>query len=135
MAPETLEFLANVGASAATGGVVIALTNPLDCLKQRVQVRAAGPALLAHSSRIVATEGLWRGLWLPGLATNIAACTCSVGTRLGLYARVRRAVRGVGVQCHASCLVCEGVCHSSELCRSSASYLLELALCRLRQLD
>ena len=89
MAPETLEFLANAGASAATGGVVIALTNPLDCLKQRVQVRAAGPALLAHSSRIVATEGLWRGLWLPGLATNIAACTCSVGTRLGLYARVR----------------------------------------------
>ena len=38
-------------------------------------------------------EGLLSGLWLPGVASNMCACTISVGTRLGLYPMLRDALQ------------------------------------------
>ena len=77
---------ANIGASCLTGSAVIALTNPLDCLKSRYQVAPqSGGGVAAFARALVAGDGLWRGLWRPGLATNVCACTISVGTRIGLY--------------------------------------------------
>ena len=41
---------------------------------------------------IIRVEGVWRGLWRPGLVTNMCACSISVGTRLGLYPLLRDAI-------------------------------------------
>ena len=76
-------------ASATTGGIIMASTNWLDCLKIRHQVHSDGGGVLDLGRRIVATEGLWRGLWGVALPLNIAACTVSVGVRIGLYPAVR----------------------------------------------
>tara|TARA_B110001452_G_scaffold193945_1_gene163922 strand:- start:526 stop:1434 length:909 start_codon:yes stop_codon:yes gene_type:complete len=83
--------LSNVAASCFTGATVIAITNPLDCLKQRWQVAQTSTRtpLLAFAQEIVRAEGAWRGLWYPGLLSNCLACTISVGTRIGLYPRLR----------------------------------------------
>lgn len=89
---------ANVGASCATGAAVIALTNPLDCLKNRFQVAPPGErSVRQFAARLVADRGgLLRALWLPGLATNCCACTISVGARLGLYPTLRDSLQGDG---------------------------------------
>ena len=81
---------AGLAASCFTGAAVIGLTTPLDCLKQRWQVEPrSAQSMAGFAQRIVRIQGLWGGLWRPGLATNVAACTCSVGTRLGLYPVIR----------------------------------------------
>lgn len=85
-----------IGASCFTGAAVIALTNPLDCLKQRWQVEPAvggASSLGSFTRRIVVAEGLWHGLWRPGILSNMCACTISVGTRLGLYPMLRDSMR------------------------------------------
>ena len=83
--------MAELSASCITGSLVIAITNPLDCLKQRWQVAPSGShASLLHFARaVVASDGLVGGLWMPGIASNMIACTISVGTRLGLYPLLR----------------------------------------------
>ena len=96
---------ANILASCWTGAVVIALTNPLDCLKQRWQVAQmatepnSSSSMRSFTTRLLQTQGLWVGLWKPGLITNCAACTVTVGTRLGLYPHLRQELnaRGAGV--------------------------------------
>ena len=84
---------AEVSASCLTGAAVIALTNPLDCLKQRWQVEqsigSARGGLFSFTRQILREEGLFRGLWTPGIGSNTVACTCSVGARLGLYPLLR----------------------------------------------
>jgi len=83
---------AEIGASCFTGALVIGITNPLDCLKQRWQVEpreTVHRTLGSFSRAIIEREGLWRGFWRPGLASNMCACTISVGTRLGLYPLLR----------------------------------------------
>lgn len=79
-----------LAASAFTGSAVIAITNPLDCLKQRWQIAPtqSHAGLLSFTRGILRQEGL-AGLWLPGLTTNVIACTYSVGVRLGLYPILR----------------------------------------------
>ena len=87
----------NFLASGTTGAIAMSLTNPLDVLKARWQVMPAGGAggngagggLLAVTRTIVAREGLWNGLWRHALLTNMAACTCSVGFRIGTYPLIR----------------------------------------------
>ena len=88
--PRAHEFVA----SAFTGSAVIGITNPLDCLKQRWQVAPTsnGMGLPAFTGSIIRSEGLLGGLWLPGLTTNVFACTCTVGIRLGLYPMLRDAL-------------------------------------------
>lgn len=83
-----------IGASCFTGAAVIAITNPLDCLKNRWQVEPpGGPSnLLDFTRTIVRNEGLVAGLWAPGLVVNMISCTISVGTRLGLYPMLRDAM-------------------------------------------
>jgi hypothetical protein len=89
----------NVAASCVTGATVIAITNPLDCLKQRWQISRSPQTFLSFTSDILRCEGLFRGLWLHGLATNCIACTVSVGCRIGLYPLLRDALSSGG---HAS---------------------------------
>jgi hypothetical protein len=87
----------NVAASCVTGASVIAITNPLDCLKQRWQISRSPQTFLSFTSDILRCEGLFRGLWLHGLATNCIACTVSVGCRMGLYPLLRDALSPGGL--------------------------------------
>ena len=72
----------NIVLSGITGGLVIAITNPLDALKNRWQTLAPSqvanhrslPRFLVHT---VQTEG-YHALALSGLAANIIACTITL---------------------------------------------------------
>ena len=81
----------NLVAACSTGAVVIFLTNPLDCVKSRWQMapRATFTSIWGFARHVVCAEGVWRGLWLPGLATNCLGCAISVGSRLGFYPALR----------------------------------------------
>ena len=84
-----------VGASCFTGAATMMLTNPLDCLKQRWQVAPmqSQRSLGAFTREILLSEGIFTGLWFPGLTTNVMACSISVGVRLGFYPMLRDALR------------------------------------------
>ena len=87
------ELFRNFAASATTGAITMAATNPLDCLKARWQVSPAA-SMWSLASKIVAEEGIVRGLWSPALALNCIACTCSMGFRVGLYPVIRDSLPG-----------------------------------------
>ena len=81
------EIRRNFIASASTGSITMLCSNWLDCLKARWQVQTTDndKSLFRFLKRIVKNEGLWNGLWKHALGTNMAACTCSMGARIGLY--------------------------------------------------
>lgn len=84
------ELGANLAASSATGVTIIAVTNPMDTLKCRWQVDPIGQRGLYEMLRkIVCAEGLWTGLWRPGLTPNMLAMGCAIGCRNGFYPVVR----------------------------------------------
>jgi len=79
---------------AASGGCCIAdgLLNPLEVVKVRLQLQSTGyyPGLVGGLRRAAAEEGVFRGLWWPGLyATWIRAFT-TVGFRIGMYPTMKR---------------------------------------------
>jgi len=66
------------------------VTSPLDTMRCRWQVTAAADDTLAGFVRqIIHAEGLWTGLWRPGLPANMAAMALAVGGRNGFYPVVR----------------------------------------------
>eukprot|EP00930_Biecheleria_cincta_P089081 TRINITY_DN78340_c0_g1_i1.p1 TRINITY_DN78340_c0_g1~~TRINITY_DN78340_c0_g1_i1.p1 ORF type:complete len:316 (+),score=32.47 TRINITY_DN78340_c0_g1_i1:75-1022(+) len=100
-------LLTNIALSAATGAINMFLTNPLDSLRIRWQCLTSNSgtlgtskvlpcSVLAYTRDIRATDGIWRGLWLPGLAPNCLGCACSVGVRLGFYPTIRDALCPTG---------------------------------------
>ena len=90
----SLDIAVNLLSSGMTGGVAAALFNPLDCLKVRWQVTPPGTAasMRAFAAQVVRSEGLWRGLWAPGLSANFWAVFVSSLGRVGLYPSVRDAL-------------------------------------------
>lgn len=87
------EGIAEGAAACFTGAAVIGLTNHIDCLKQRWQLHTRSTLPFGRFVQdILRAEGLWGGLWRHGLATNGLACSITVGTRLGLYPRLRDAL-------------------------------------------
>lgn len=86
------ELPLNLLASLLTGAAAVVTFNPLDCLRVRWQVlpeAATGNSLSSFASSIVRSEGLLRGLWLPGLGANTVAISMSSGLRLGTYPVLR----------------------------------------------
>lgn len=84
------ELRANLLASAATGATIMMFTNPLDTLRCRWQVGAAGSdTLAAFAKTVVREEGIWRGFWRPGLLPNVVAMSIAIGGRNGFYPVVR----------------------------------------------
>jgi len=83
----------NVAAAALAGLVQPTIFNPLECLRVRWQVSQAaalgGGGLSSFAAAVVRSEGLWEGLWRPGLPLNMGAVTLSQGLRLGLYPTCR----------------------------------------------
>ena len=91
----------NMAASSTCIACAVVLFNPLDCLRIRWQVVSSsggsGPALSlrAYVSRVIASEGLWRGLWTPGVGSNALGAFVSRGIGMGCYPAVRDALCGV----------------------------------------
>eukprot|EP00913_Durusdinium_trenchii_P020813 g19552.t1 len=77
----------NTLAAAVAGCCQPAIFNPMDCLRIRWQV-AGSPdqrSFRRFALHVVRSEGLWKGLWRPGLPTNMCAVAVSQGLRMGLY--------------------------------------------------
>ncbi len=109
----------NVAASCITGAMVIAVTNPLDCLKQRWQISRSPQTFTSFTFEILRSEGLFRGLWQHGLATNCLACTISVGCRIGVYPLLRDALS----DCSAGAVVAPSAMFASGLAGGALGYL------------
>lgn len=81
---------------SVTAGLVAGfITNPTETIRVRWQVlsmtnpSAADTGLLQFARQILRTEGLLRGLWLPGCAGWMASFGGAFGVRMGIYESVR----------------------------------------------
>ncbi|KAH8066638.1 thiosulfate transmembrane transporter [Aureococcus anophagefferens] len=87
----TYDFVVGCGAAGVSGGLAVAVMNPLDTLKVRYQVSASSVAMRPFALEIVAAEGLWGGLYAPGILANFLIGISSMG-RVGCYPYVRDAM-------------------------------------------
>lgn len=97
------ELFLNMAASGSVGALCVGALNPLDTMRIRWQTkgsdimaggRAAAKAaeleslptgISAFAKRIIARQGMWQGLWYPGLFANCSAICLSTGFRLGKF--------------------------------------------------
>ena len=66
--------------------------NPLDTLRIRWQVSTTAQAegnIVNFARTVVRTEGLLRGLWIPGVVANSTSIAMSSGLRMGFYPLLR----------------------------------------------
>lgn len=91
------ELTRNVAAASVAGACQPVLFNPLDTLRIRWQTAASvavsagaeGGGMLPFTLQILRSEGVWRGLYRPGLLFNLIGVAHSQGLRMGLYPTVR----------------------------------------------
>ena len=83
------DVAAGLGAAGFAGGLSVAIMNPLDTLKVRYQVATDPGAMRGFAGQILRREGLWRGLWLPGVNANFWGIGVSSVGRVGCYPYVR----------------------------------------------
>ena len=104
------DVAAGLGAAGFAGGLSVAIMNPLDTLKVRYQVATAPSGMRGFAGQIVRQEGLWRGLWVPGVGANFGAiCVSSVG-RVGCYPYVRDGLlNAVGLEKNAGVMFVAGL--------------------------
>ena len=89
MATSYYDVAAGLGAAGFAGGLSVAIMNPLDTLKVRYQVATAPGGMRGFAGQILRREGLWRGLWLPGVNANFWGIGVSSVGRVGCYPYVR----------------------------------------------
>ena len=76
----------NVFASSFTIGTCIYIFNPLDCLRLRWQVSKKNTIKFnVYLNKIIQKEGIKKGLFQPGLYSNVLAATISRGIGIGFY--------------------------------------------------
>ena len=87
----TSDLALNMAASGIVGSSCVGLLNPLDTVRIRFQssTTTLPGGIRAFARNIVLKEGVWRGLWLPGLGANMTAICLSTGFRLGMYPTIR----------------------------------------------
>ena len=83
------DVAAGLGAAGFAGGLSVAIMNPLDTLKVRYQVATEPGGMRSFAGQIIRQEGLWRGLWLPGVNANFWGIGVSSVGRVGCYPYVR----------------------------------------------
>jgi Mitochondrial carrier protein len=101
--PTSRHFLAAAIASAVASGTF----NPLDCLRVRWQTQVivypvdTTPSILTNQKSIIAfgrhiieQEGIWQGLWKPGLGVNMVGMGLASGLRFGYYETMRNSFDG-----------------------------------------
>ncbi|CAE7404139.1 ucpC [Symbiodinium sp. CCMP2592] len=82
------DLVANLAAGTLTGMTTSSFSHPMDTLKSRWQVACrttTRQTCFGFARTLLLQEGLWMGLWKPGLAANVASMGCCVGMRNGLY--------------------------------------------------
>mmetsp|Transcript_15703 Transcript_15703/g.22771 ORF Transcript_15703/g.22771 Transcript_15703/m.22771 type:complete len:209 (-) Transcript_15703:42-668(-) len=91
----TWRHFASAGIAAATSS---AIYNPLDSLRVRWQVSGTSAAseqsIISFGSRIIQEEGLFNGLWRPGIGVNMIGMSLSGAIRLGCYEMIRNSFEG-----------------------------------------
>lgn len=93
-----------IGCSLTAGLSAGCATNPFETIRVRWQVLAlssskpsfpADGRLVQFGLHIIRTEGLFRGLWLPGITGWMASFGGAFGMRMGIYESVRAGVETV----------------------------------------
>jgi len=85
-------------AAFIAAGTTCAIYNPLDCLRVRWQLLprtepALSRGLVNYGVGVIKHEGLFQGLWRPGLAPNVTGMALSASIRFGLYEVLRDSMR------------------------------------------
>jgi len=91
------ELRLNILAGSMCTAFSVALWNPLDTIRIRWQVAppaSMGSGIVGFSREIVRSEGLVRGLWIPGCGAHASAVAISSGVRLGFYPTLRDMITG-----------------------------------------
>ena len=110
MAPSYYDVAAGLGAAGFAGGLSVAIMNPLDTLKVRYQVATDPGAMRGFAGQIIRQEGLWRGLWLPGVNANFWGIGVSSVGRVGCYPYVRDGLlKAVGAEKNAGVMFVAGL--------------------------
>ena len=104
------DVAAGLGAAGFAGGLSVAIMNPLDTLKVRYQVSTEPGGMRGFAGQIVRQEGLWRGLWLPGVNANFWGIGVSSVGRVGCYPYVRDGLlQAVGTEKNAGVMFVAGL--------------------------
>ena len=104
------DVAAGLGAAGFAGGLSVAIMNPLDTLKVRYQVATDPGAMRGFAGQILRREGLWRGLWLPGVNANFWGIGVSSVGRVGCYPYVRDGLlKAVGLEKNAGVMFVAGL--------------------------
>ena len=104
------DVAAGLGAAGFAGGLSVAIMNPLDTLKVRYQVATEPGAMRGFAGQILRREGLWRGLWLPGVNANFWGIGVSSVGRVGCYPYVRDGLlNAVGLEKNAGVMFVAGL--------------------------
>ena len=104
------DVAAGLGAAGFAGGLSVAIMNPLDTLKVRYQVATDPGAMRGFAGQILRREGLWRGLWLPGVNANFWGIGVSSVGRVGCYPYVRDGLlNAVGLEKNAGVMFVAGL--------------------------
>ena len=110
MATSYYDVAAGLGAAGFAGGLSVAIMNPLDTLKVRYQVSTEPGGMRSFAGQIVRQEGLWRGLWLPGVNANFWGIGVSSVGRVGCYPYVRDGLlKAVGLEKNAGVMFVAGL--------------------------
>ena len=110
MATSYYDVAAGLGAAGFAGGLSVAIMNPLDTLKVRYQVATEPGAMRGFAGQILRREGLWRGLWLPGVNANFWGIGVSSVGRVGCYPYVRDGLlNAVGLEKNAGVMFVAGL--------------------------
>ena len=110
MATSYYDVAAGLGAAGFAGGLSVAIMNPLDTLKVRYQVATEPGGMRGFAGQILGREGLWRGLWLPGVNANFWGIGVSSVGRVGCYPYVRDGLlNAVGLEKNAGVMFVAGL--------------------------
>lgn len=82
-----------LAASSCIAAAVIVF-NPLDCYRLRWQVQHNYTSMKFHFKSIVRNEGMFRGLFVPGIGSNAVGAGLSRGIGMGCYPTVRDYLTG-----------------------------------------
>ena len=89
---DNTKMFKNMFAASTCISIACSLFNPLDTYRIRWQVQSHHPSITAHLTSVLRSEGLVRGLWLPGIGSNAIGAGLSRGIGMGCYPTLRDSI-------------------------------------------
>ena len=96
--PPSFVTARRLGCAGASAAIAAALSNPLELIKVRFQIEPAEtrPAsIFTFARRIACEEGIWIGLWRPGIFAWMAAMGMAFSGRMALFEPLKDALDAV----------------------------------------